>query len=446
MTKRVVVSRRQRTTKAKDFTFTKKMVPSQNGSGALFVQEHRDRAWKAFESLPLPHTKLEPWRRTDIRKLDVGSFKLPDASAAYPPVPEEILRPLAGESHEGQIIITPNGIDITPLSEELREKGVVFTDFATAEREYPDLLQKALGKAVSPEDGKFAALTAAMAKNGVFVYVPRNVQVEQPLQSVLWAPGVGLAHFAHLLVYVEDGASLTYVHETSSPDETGGQTLTGLNIELFVGTNAQLRFVELQTLGGHVWNFVHERAKVGRDGNMDWIFGTLGSELTKTFSDLDLIGDGSNGRMSGFYFPIGKQHLDQDTQQNHLAPHTTSDLLFKGALRQNSRSVWQGMIYCAPSAQKIDGYQVNRNLLLDDTARGDSIPGLEILADDVRCTHGTTVGNIDEELVYYLMTRGVERNDAERLIVDGFFDPIMARIPFEGVRERFAQAIQDKLA
>jgi Fe-S cluster assembly protein SufD len=149
--------------------------------------------------------------------------------------------------------------------------------------------------------------------------------------------------------------------------------------------------------------------------------------------------------MSGFYFTDGQQHLDFDTQQNHMAPHTTSDLLFKGALVGSSRAVWQGMIYVAPGAQKTDGYQANRNLVLSKNARADSIPGLEILADDVRCTHGATVGKIDPEQIFYLLSRGISKQDATRLVVEGFFDPVMQRIPFEGVRNRFAQEILEKL-
>ncbi len=202
--------------------------------------------------------------------------------------------------------------------------------------------------------------------------------------------------------------------------------------------------MELQSWGEHVWNFSHERAKVERDASIDWIFGAIGSRLTKNFSDIDLIGRGSTGRMSGFYFTDGEQHLDHDTQQNHFAPDTTSDLLFKGALREKSRSVWQGMIYVAPGAQKSDGYQANRNLILDASSRADSIPGLEILADDVRCTHGATVGKIDPEQVFYLETRGIPKKDAEKLVIEGFFDPIMQRIPYEGVRNRLQEAIRLK--
>jgi Fe-S cluster assembly protein SufD len=201
----------------------------------------------------------------------------------------------------------------------------------------------------------------------------------------------------------------------------------------------------LRSWGEHMWNFSHERARVGRDANLDWIFGAIGSHLTKNFSDLDLVEQGATGRMSGFYFTDGDQHLDHDTQQNHMAPNTTSDLLFKGAVRDRSRSVWQGMIYVAPGAQKTDGYQANRNLVLSPQARADSIPGLEILADDVRCTHGATVGKIDADQVFYLRSRGIPYAEAERLIVEGFFDPIMQRIPFDGLRARFQSAIQDKM-
>lgn len=216
-------------------------------------------------------------------------------------------------------------------------------------------------------------------------------------------------------------------------------------VEIHVADRAQLRFVELQSWGEHVWNFSHKRAQVGKDANIDWVFVAIGSHLTKDFSDLNLIGEGAEGRMSGFYFTDGKQHLDHDTQQNHLAPNTTSDLLFKGVLTEESRSVWQGMIYVAPGAQKTDGYQANRNLVLSKKARADSIPGLEILANDVRCTHGATVGKIDPEELFYLRSRGIQLHDAERLIVEGFFDPIMQRIPFEGVQKRLHEIIAQKM-
>ncbi len=439
---KVTVNRTRRETAAKDFTFTQSDIPASGDGLASF----RAAAWDSFKKFPLPVATDEVWRRTDIRLLPASDFKIPKDGAFedLPVVPEHLLQPLTGEQHGGQITLLPGGSQIQ-LDDTLAKKGVVFTDFRTAEKNHADLLAKLIGKIVKPEDGKFAALASALAQNGVLLYVPKNVQVEYPLHSVLWGPGTDLAHFSHLIVYVEDGASVTYVHEAASPDESGHALHAGV-VEIYVGKDANLRFVELQSWGRHVWNFSHERARVERGGNLDWIFGAVGSRLTKNFSDLDLAGEGSVGRMSGFYFTDGTQHLDHDTQQNHLAPHTTSDLLFKGALKGKSRSVWQGMIYVAPGAQKTDGYQANRNLVLDDQARADSIPGLEILADDVRCTHGATVGKLEQEPLFYLKTRGIPQREAEQLVVEGFFDPIMQRIPFEGVRERFQQAIQDKLS
>ncbi len=440
--KKIVIKTGRRSAAPKEFNFNREMVDSANS----VLGNYRAEAWSAFESMDMPTIQDEAWRRTDLRKMPIDRFRIPAVGAFndLPSVPEELLKPLVGEAHGGQVTLLPGGAEVS-LASELVEKGVVFTDFHTAEKEHPELLAKLIGNIVRAEDGKFAALAAALSQNGVLLYVPRNVQVEAPLHSVLWGPGADLAHFSHVIVHIEENASVTYVHESASPDEEGADTMHAGLVEINLGDGANLRFVELQSWGKHVWNFSHERVSVGRDANLDWIFGAVGSRLTKNFSDLDLVGKGASGRMSGFYFADGTQHLDHDTQQNHLVPNTSSDLLFKGALKDESRSVWQGMIHVAPGAQKTDGYQANRNLILSENARADSIPGLEISADDVRCTHGATIGKIDPEPLFYLLSRGIPKEDAERLVVEGFFDPIMQRIPFEGVRERFQQAIKDKL-
>lgn len=448
--KKRVVTRRGTARKASsgEFTFTPELIPEWvNGpKEQAFLREYRQEAWQRFETLEMPKTTDEPWRRTNIRRLAADSFVAAHEAdtGEFPPVPAELLKPLVGQDHGGQITMTATSSEVQQISADLAKQGVIFTDLATAAKEHPEVLSKVLGQIVKTDEGKFAALAGALARNGVLLYVPKGVQVEQPLHSVLWGPGEGLAYFSHLLIWVEEGASVTYVHEAASPTEEE-QTLHAGIVEIHVGDAANLRFVELQSWGEHVWNFSHERAVVGRDAQLDWIFGALGSQLTKNFSEITLNGEGSTGRMSGFYFTDGKQHLDHDTQQNHMAPNTVTDLLFKGALEENSRSVWQGMIYVAPGAQKTDGYQANRNLVLSDKARADSIPGLEIQADDVRCTHGATVGKVDDTEMFYLRSRGIPEKEARRLIVEGFFDPIMQRIPFEGVRERFQQAIVQKL-
>jgi Fe-S cluster assembly protein SufD len=437
----VITSRSRRPdVAAKEFSFGQADLPG----GAL--AEYRKRAFAAYSRAKMPTTSEEAWRRTDLRFFPADVFRLPKDGEYQdlPAVPESLLAPLVGDHHGGQIVLTPGGVSVE-LDEKLAQKGVVFTDLKTAEREHPALLEKMIAKTVNPEEGKFAALAGAFSQNGVVLYVPRGLQVEEPFHSVLWGPGQNLAHLSHLLVLIDEGASATFVHESASPTEAGVNAMHAGLVEIQVLQGANLRFVELQSWGKHVWNFSHERVRVERDANLDWIFGAIGSRLTKNFSELDLAGQGAVGRMSGFYFTDGNQHLDHDTQQNHLAANTTSDLLFKGALKGKSRSVWQGMIYVAPGAQKTDGYQANRNLVLDDQARADSIPGLEIMADDVRCTHGATVGKLEEEPLFYLESRGIPRKDAARLVVEGFFDPIMQRIPFEGVRERFQQAILEKM-
>ncbi len=442
------VSRRKRVVRkqeAPEFRFTREEVESISQalgeSDALKAQ--RMAAWVKFESTPMPSTSDEPWRRTDIRGLDVDQVKM--QASAKTPVAAELLQPLVAESHGALLVLQPGHAPELQTEDDLQEQGVVFTDWATAVREHTEILDRYMDTVVSAEDGKFAALTAALSQEGVLLYVPAGVQLQQPLHSIFWAPGTDAAFFHRVLIVLERGASAVFFHETASPTENEGQTVHAGIVEISIAEEASLKFVEVQNLGGHVWNFTHERAKVAREGRLDWIFGAVGSQLTKTFSDLDLTGQGAEGRFSGFYFASERQHFDHDTQQNHLAPNTMSDLLYKGALIDQSRSVWQGMIYVAPEAQKTDGFQANRNLILSKKARADSIPGLEILADDVRCTHGATVGQLEELPIYYLMTRGFPREEAERMMIDGFFAPIMERIPFDGVRERFRGMIEAKL-
>ncbi|MCA9981867.1 MAG: Fe-S cluster assembly protein SufD, partial [Anaerolineales bacterium] len=242
-----------------------------------------------------------------------------------------------------------------------------------------------------------------------------------------------------------EGAEAIFSDEFGSPKDAKGQFLHNGAVELIVKDNASLTYVSIQEFGDNMWQFSHERGRVGRDGKLDWILSIMGTGLIKAFQTSELDGQGAYARMSGLFFGDKRQHFDLDTQQNHNAPSTVSDLLYKGAMKHQSRSVWQGMIKALPGSQQIDGFQANRNLLLENTARADSIPGLEIEADDVACTHASTVGHLDENELFYLMSRGIPENTAVRMVVQGFFDPVMQRIPFEGVRNRIADQIMDKV-
>jgi len=427
-----------------EFSFTESDVTSVSKrlSEPTWLAERRWAAWHAYRSIPMPSRKDEPWRRTDIRSLPADEMVLKPAEDI--PVDPELLKPLTSDEHGWLLIVRPGFPSIIEGDQKLAEKGVIAVDWATAVREHDDLLKTHLGTVIPDDEGKFSALAAAMSENGVLLYVPPGVEVKQPMHSIFWAPGSQAAYFSRVLLIVGKGASVTYVHENASPTAPSGQSVHAGIVEMHVEDDARLTFIEVQSLGQHVWNFTHERAHVGRDARMDWIYGGVGSHLTKNFSEITLLGEGADGRMTAFYFTDGVQHLDHDTQQNHLAPRTTSDLLFKGALLDRSRSVWQGMIHVAPDAQQTDGYQANRNLILSKQARADSIPGLEILADDVRCTHGATVGQLEDEPIFYLMSRGLPRREAERIVIDGFFTPIKERIPFEGVRDHFQRLIDEK--
>ncbi len=443
----MTVRSRTRTPAAPDLTRVDVEALSDLHQEPRWLRDRRLAAWELYETLPMPTTSDEAWRRTDYRRIrwpEAGRLLTPDGRADLDVIPAHHYAPLLGDQQGGLVAFVDANLATAQLADALAEQGVIFTDLHTAVRDAGDLVQAHLmTRAVLPEDGKFAALHAALWTHGVFLYVPRGRSVALPLHSVFYPVSPGLT-LGHILIVLEDGAEVTYMHEYASPTLEAHSAFVGAT-EFLLGEGANLRYVALQNWGDNMYEFSHQRARVGRDGNLDWVNGTMGGRLTKVFMELDLDGEGSSGRMSGFYFADGAQLMDHDTQQNHNAPHTTSDLLFKGALTDRARSVWQGMIVVRPGAQKTDGFQANRNLILSKEARADSIPGLEIQADDVRCTHAATLSKLDEEPIFYLMSRGLPRREAEKLAVDGFFQPIMDRIPFEGVRERLQAAIEAKL-
>ncbi len=403
-------------------------------------------AWELYDTLPMPSMQSEAWRRTDYTTIrwEQASKLINGSAAGLEAIPAENLAPLIGEAQGGLIAAVDGRIVHSELSAALKAQGVIFCDFETAVREHEALFRKHLmTTAVHPNEDKFAALHAALWTHGVFLYVPRGKAVELPLHSVFYNTTSGLT-LGHVLVVLEEGAQVTYLHEYLSAEAPEHMAYVGMT-ELILGERANLRYVALQDWARNANDIRHERARVAAGAQLDWIIGTMGGRFVKQFAEIELDGEGAFGRMSGLFFADAHQFFDHDTQQNHNAPHTTSDLLFKGALKDEARTVWQGMIKVLPHAQKTDGFQANRNLVLSPHARADSIPGLEIEANDVRCTHAATVGRLEDEPIFYLMSRGMTRQDAERLIVAGFFDPIMQRIPFEEVRARLTAHIEEKL-
>jgi len=411
----------------------------------------RDRRRDAFHVLldtPLPTRNDEAWRRTDFGalKLDEVEVVMPraDGAAALKRAPRSIKEAISGKGASGSVVSADGQIVAAMLDKSLARKGVIFTDMETALKKHGDLLEPIfMTQIVKPNDGYFAALHGSFWQGGTFVYVPRGVEVPLPLRAATWLQQRH-SSFMHTLIMLEAGARVVVVDEYESHTDDR-QAFNNVAVEIIVGDDAQLDYVNWQDLGRNVYSFTHERAKVLRGSTLHWIVAGLGTKLTKSFMDANLAGPGSAALMSGAYFVDGNQHLDYDTEQNHLVPHTTSDLLYKGALKDEARSVWQGNIHVYPGAQRTDAYQASRNLSLSNTARADSIPGLEIEADDVRCTHGAAISQVDKEEIFYLMARGIPYKIAEQLIVNGFFKPVLDRIPMDNVRARLEASFAAKM-
>jgi len=442
----VVVRRRSGAPAAPAYTQADVEALSQENNEPQWLLEARLSAWELYEDLPMPTLSDEDWRRTDYRHIrwDEADKIIPANGATVDAVPQTHREPLLGDREGGTMVFVDGKLVYHNLADELQQLGVIFTDLRTACQQHEDLVRPNLmTRAVLPTDGKFAALHAALWTHGVFVYVPRNKVAELPLHVVMYNTHSG-ASLGHVLVMLDENSQATVQVEYASAPAEQQSAYIGAT-ELLVGDAANLTYVALQNWNRTTYEFSHQRARIGRDASLDWINGTMGGKLIKAYLELDIDGLGGNGRMSGFFFADENQHFDLDTQQNHNAPLTTSDLLFKGAGKDQARTVWQGMIKSLPQMQKIDGYQACRNLMLSDDVRMDGIPGLEIEADDVACSHAATFGTLEEEPIFYLMSRGITRPQAELMVIDGFFDELLQRIPFERVRDRLQESIEAKI-
>jgi Fe-S cluster assembly protein SufD len=417
------------------------------------ARDARLRAWEVFETLPMPQRTDEEWRRTDLRGLKLDRLRA-SADVVSGVDPLQALEAAGVESAAAQIALGPNAgvvvqLDastiLSTLDPEVAATGVIFCDLGTAVREHPDLVAKYfMTQAVPPTLGKFEALHGAYWQGGTFLYVPKGVTVEAPFRTFSLISEPGAAVFSHTLVVLEESAQAFVADAYRSPSFEG-QSFASAVIELIVGADAKLRYVQVQDWGRDVWNFMTERAILGNDSTLNSLHVTLGSRFSKSSIASHLRGKNSLAEMLGIFFGDGDQFFDHHTWQLHESPFGTSDLEFKGALKGHARSVYSGLIKVEEGAQKTDAYQQNRNLILSRTARADSIPNLEIAANDVRCTHGATISQVEEEHLFYLQTRGVPRSEAQKLIVEGFFRPVIDRIPVEEIQGFLEGAIARKV-
>ena len=399
-------------------------------------------AWRTFEGMPWPKATDEDWRRTRLTGFDLSNFQpVAQAKTQTGALGAGLQQELDEMDSAASLIFEDGGVRYRDLSEDLAGKGVIFTDLQSALHEHSDLVEQYfMTEAVKPEHNKFTALHAALWDTGAFIYVPKNTKVDLPLQVIL-NHGKGVGGYHHTLLIAEEGAEVTVVDDLLG-GENGMQSAV---VELIQRDNSVVRYMNLQDFDHSLWNFLTGRAVMGKDTDLRWIQVSWGSRLTKAYLDLDMTGQGVHGELLGIYFPTGRQHIDHQTLQIHRAPNCFSDLLFNGALKDRARSVYMGQIRVHPGAQKTDAYQRNGNLILDSGARADSVPGLEIEADDVRCTHAATAAQVEDEYVFYLMARGLSRAQAERMIVQGFFQAVLDRVPVESVVAKLERVIERKI-
>jgi Fe-S cluster assembly protein SufD len=407
-----------------------------------WITDARRAAYAKYEELLQQELDPEEFKRVDLRVFNAGRFR-----PAREPYDTSAVSTLLADKTEygGQIVHVDGHTTQASVTEKITAQGVLFGDLETLLTENRELLEPYfLKQAVNPTADRFAAWHAAFWTSGTLLYVPRGVEVKLPLHSLIAHSKDDVAEFGHTLIIVEDEARATLLEETTSATDD----LSGLHVgcvELIVGRHANLRYVQLQNWNQKSWHFAHQAGNVANSGSLQWTVVGLGSKLSHIHQDVNLQGRASTAEVNGVTFAVDRQKISYYTQQHHQAQGTHSDLLYKEVLRDESRVIWRGMIKVDEAAQQTDGYQRSDALMLSSNARCDSIPGLEIEADDVRCTHGATTGRVDEEQIFYAQSRGIGQNEAMHIIVEGFFQQVYDRIPIEVVRETLSRAVQGKL-
>ncbi len=374
-----------------------------------WLEERRQRGASLTESLPLPDQKAKGWEFTDLSGLDIGSYEAADAAVEV-------------SGGEGATVVS-------------------LTEAVTS---HPELLERALGSLVPVAD-PFVARNEAGWRDGVLVHVPRGVTVTEPIRIEVPLDESGATINWRTLIVLEEGAEAEVWEHWSSRGDDIDAMLNSV-VELSVGQAATLRYLNSQDISEQAWIFATQRAQVERDGRLDWVALGFGSARGKVRMETKLAGPGSEARVTGGYAGGPGQHLDYDTTQEHAAPNTDSDLAFRGVLAAGATAVWRGMIKVDPGAQQTDAFQESRNLLLSTEAHADAIPGLEILADDVRCTHAAAIAQIDKEQLFYLTSRGLDPAGAKSLIIEGFLESLVERLAAGPVRDEISAALERRLA
>lgn len=406
-----------------------------------WLKESRLKALELAAKLELP--KLE---KTRIERWNIhgyGSYKESAAIAALNEAPSSIAA-LADSAGEGSLIIQRNsGVVYTRLAPELAEKGVIFTDLQTAAKEHGELVQRYLHTAVKPEEHSIAALHAALWNGGVFLYIPKNVVVDTPVQAVFLTDDAEAAFAPHVLIVADSNSSVTYVDNYVSGKEEAG--LHNGAVEVFVGAGAKVRYATVHQFGTDTTDVTYRRAIVENDGAVEWIVGEMNDGDTASDTKSVLKGNGASSDAKVIAVGSGAQKLNYTTQAQHFGKNTPSNMITRAVMRESATSIINGITKIEKGATRADGQQTEKVLMLSPKARGDANPILLIDEDDVTAGHAASVGQVNPEQIYYLMSRGISRAEAERLVIYGFLAPVVSQIPLEGLREQLKSLVERKL-
>ncbi len=411
-----------------------------------WFREQKAAAWKKFESIPRPTRKDQPWRFSSVDLLDLAPFKFsPELSDDDRTNVQKYSRGL-DQFVARMIFAGEQLIERDVVSEDLKKRGVIFQPLERAMVEHPDLFRKYfMSTEASLGSAKFAALHRALVSSGTFLFVPRGVEIEEPIEIFHWLRGENGSVFPHLLLVTDELAKVTVIEHFRSCDRRASGFACGVN-DLIAGPGAKVTYVCAQDWGNNVVALQMNSTTVDHDASAISLNLNLGSRYSRFESLSRLVGEGGRSDLLAVSVATNEQEFDARTLQDHISPHTASDLLFKNALGDKARCTFGGLIRVEPHAHFTDAYQKVRNLLLSDDSEANSMPGLEILADNVRCTHGATSGQINEDEMFYLRSRGIPVPVAQRLIVTGFLNEVIQRLDQPAIAEHLNQLIDRKFA
>lgn len=397
----------------------------------------RKTAYEQIGELELPHIERVKFQRWPLLDIDLSDY-----------TPTEGAAPAFDQMKDNPVLVQQNSITVfEQLPAALADKGVIFTDLFTALQEYPDLVQEYfMTLAVPVDENKLTAAHAAFLNSGVFLYIPKNVVVEEPIEAIFFHDAAHTQSlFKHILIVADEHSEFSYLERFKTVGEGAAKAAANIVVEVVAKAGAKIKFSAVDQLGEHVTAYMNRRGHVMRDASIDWAIGAMNDGDVVADFDSDLVGEGSHAEVKAVAISGGRQVQGIDTRVTNIAPHSIGHILQHGVIRERGTLTFNGIGHILKGAHGADAQQESRVLMLSDKARGDANPILLIEDNDVTAGHAASVGRVDPEEMYYLMSRGLSKHDAERLVIRGFLGSVITAIPVKEVQLEFVDVIEGKL-